>query len=53
MRFPTPAERYYRYVAWCVLLKQEPLSFAGWLWQTGKIPEHAPIGWYTSRQANA
>ena len=49
MNFPTPEERYYRYVAFCMLLGQEPLSKADWLWQTWRlVPNKEPIAWRES-----
>jgi hypothetical protein len=46
--FPTPKERYERYLAWCRILDAPPLSFTGWLWQMAQIPEHLPVGWTPS-----
>lgn len=46
--FPTPEERYYRYVAWCVLLEVEAMPKDAYLREVAKIPEHLPLGWTAS-----
>lgn len=42
--FPTREERYYRYVAWCVLLEVQPLEKDAYFRELAIIPEHTPIG---------
>ena len=49
--FPTREERYFRYVAWCVLLEVEAMPKEDYFRELAKIPEHKPIGWNQSCSA--
>lgn len=49
--FPTPKQRYERYVAYCQLMGEKPLSQAGYIWQLMKIPDYKPIAWTQSSNA--
>jgi hypothetical protein len=46
--FPTPAERYYRYVAWCLLLGNRVLPKEEYFRELSRIPDYKPIAWNQS-----